>query len=159
MPDNDHPNDILSKTATPVKSKDDSRTDAEDVQRVVYYFSDTLQAIQNPVGYKLVKDDLRVRMILKWMKYYTWYPDRSSRTKFSTSREELKAKLKLPNELNYRLREILGQKFLTLQRLELVTLKNGLYIYQALTDRWLQREWDGKLASASLSNVSVLVLP
>lgn len=139
--------------------KDDSRTDAEDVQRVVYYLSNSLQLIQNPAGYRLVSDDLRVLMILKWMKYYTWYPDKTGRTKFGASRAELKRKLNLPKELHHRVSEILYQKFLTLQRLELVTLKNGLYIYQALTDRWLQREWDGKLASASLSNVSVLVLP
>jgi hypothetical protein len=92
-------------------------------------------------------------MILKWMKYYTWYPDKSSRTKLLASREELKEKLQLPDELNYRVSEVLAQKFLTLRRSRLVTLNDGHWIYQASTDRWLEREWDGKV-----SNVSVLVL-
>ena len=139
-------------------SKDDSRTDAEDVQRVVYYLSDSLQPIQDPDEYRLVQDELRIQMIRKWMKYYTWYPDR---TNFFWPRTELKARLKLPTNTKFTtmIRSTLLNQFESFQRWGLVTYKNGLYIYQASTDRWLERGWDGKLTtSASLPNVSVLVL-
>lgn len=126
----------------------------ESAQRVVYFFSHTLKPIDStPMGYSFLGDSLRMKMIVKWMRFYRYYPKWNKRTD-KTRRGELKKYLKLPRGFGQRLASAVINKFNSFEKAGLVVrpLEGASYAdYSPATNVWLSPAWDGNIDAVPLN--------
>ena len=127
-----------------------------DVQSAVYYFANTLRPILRTEMYSLPADHQRTKMIIKWMRFYRYYPNWPKEID-TLRRQELKDHLNLPPSFGQKLASCLINKFNQFEKTGLVSKPHNGAAYASYstdTDIWLSSKWDG-LTDPAQQRVSV----
>jgi hypothetical protein len=119
----------------------------DDVEVVVYRDAQPIQRIRNPKSFSLQCDRLRQTIILRWMRFYSYYP--RPPTRIDKSRKDLlRKRVKMParyDSLRKCLNNFLSRKFNQLSLMGLLSWdgNKNCFRYHPSTDVWLEESWDG----------------
>jgi hypothetical protein len=115
------------------------------VDEVVYSAARSLRAASLDEVFTFFGDVPRTTVVVKWMKFYHYYPNADKATD-KLRRDELKAHLKLPPGCGQRLGSFIINKFNCFRKWGYVYWdgKHNV-VYFPPTDAWLSPTWDGQI--------------
>ena len=115
------------------------------VDEVVYSAARSLRAASPDEGFTLFGDVPRTTVVVKWMRFYHYYPNADKATD-KLRRDELKAHLKIPPGCGQRLGSFIINKFNCFRKWGYVYWDGKHNVeYFPRTDAWLSPTWDGHI--------------
>ncbi|PMD27007.1 hypothetical protein NA56DRAFT_697157 [Hyaloscypha hepaticicola] len=115
------------------------------VDEVVYSAAKSLRAASLDDGFTFFGDVPRTTIVVKWMRFYHYYPNADKATD-KLRRDELKAHLKIPPGCGQRLGSFIINKFNCFRKWGYVYWDGKHNVeYFPRTDAWLSPTWDGHI--------------
>jgi hypothetical protein len=115
------------------------------VDEVVYSAATSLRAAPRDEGFTFFGDVPRTTVVVKWMRFYHYYPNADKATD-KLRRDELKAHLKIPPGCGQRLGSFIINKFNCFRKWGYVYWDGKHNVeYFPRTDAWLSPTWDGQI--------------
>jgi hypothetical protein len=141
--------DCSSKTPTEISSQlmDTQSKNATEgtVDEIVYSAASSLRAAPRDEGFTFFGDVPRTTVVVKWMRFYHYYPNADKATD-KLRRDELKAHLKIPPGCGQRLGSFIINKFNCFRKWGYVYWDGKHNVeYFPRTDAWLSPTWDGQI--------------
>ncbi|KAN0107878.1 hypothetical protein V8E51_007620 [Hyaloscypha variabilis] len=115
------------------------------VEEVVYRSAQSLKPLTSDDEFTLFRDEARTMIVVKWMRFYKYYPN-DHRDTDKIRRDELKARLKIPPGTGQKLGSFIINKFNNFVKWGYICWDDMHHVvYHPSTDAWLIPTWDGHI--------------